>query len=167
MSSYINQWNNMFKDQQSQQQNMAEIDLYYKLETNAYEKILAEPDKIWQGPFEELQYELGFRNKPVIFAGFLEGINSSLRNQIDLEQLSEDSQITLEPDFHKLFLAMHDAKADWLYSIKHWDNIFSAEERQQFLFDWRQSKIARSEKIGRNDPCPCGSGKKYKKCCGK
>ena len=22
------------------------------------------------------------------------------------------------------------------------------------------------EKIGRNDPCPCGSGKKYKKCCG-
>ncbi|GIU78953.1 MAG: hypothetical protein KatS3mg005_2191 [Bryobacteraceae bacterium] len=26
---------------------------------------------------------------------------------------------------------------------------------------------ARSEKTGRNDPCPCGSGKKYKKCCGK
>jgi uncharacterized protein YecA (UPF0149 family) len=24
----------------------------------------------------------------------------------------------------------------------------------------------RVEKIGRNDPCPCGSGKKYKKCCG-
>ncbi|MBI4858984.1 MAG: DUF1186 domain-containing protein [Candidatus Riflebacteria bacterium] len=24
-----------------------------------------------------------------------------------------------------------------------------------------------SQKIGRNDPCPCGSGKKYKKCCGK
>ena len=23
-----------------------------------------------------------------------------------------------------------------------------------------------NEKIGRNDPCPCGSGKKYKKCCG-
>ena len=23
-----------------------------------------------------------------------------------------------------------------------------------------------STKIGRNDPCPCGSGKKYKKCCG-
>ena len=24
-----------------------------------------------------------------------------------------------------------------------------------------------SDKVGRNDPCPCGSGKKYKKCCGK
>lgn len=26
--------------------------------------------------------------------------------------------------------------------------------------------VVREEKIGRNDPCPCGSGKKYKKCCG-
>jgi len=26
---------------------------------------------------------------------------------------------------------------------------------------------SRISKIGRNDPCPCGSGKKYKKCCGK
>ena len=25
----------------------------------------------------------------------------------------------------------------------------------------------KSKKIGRNDPCPCGSGKKYKQCCGK
>ncbi|UCG16509.1 MAG: SEC-C domain-containing protein [Phycisphaerales bacterium] len=24
-----------------------------------------------------------------------------------------------------------------------------------------------TEKVGRNDPCPCGSGKKYKKCCGR
>jgi hypothetical protein len=29
------------------------------------------------------------------------------------------------------------------------------------------SALVRQEKIGRNDPCPCGSGKKYKKCCGK
>lgn len=28
-----------------------------------------------------------------------------------------------------------------------------------------QAKSARS--IGRNDPCPCGSGKKHKKCCGR
>ena len=27
-------------------------------------------------------------------------------------------------------------------------------------------EIDTSKKIGRNDPCPCGSGKKYKKCCG-
>jgi preprotein translocase subunit SecA len=31
----------------------------------------------------------------------------------------------------------------------------------------RSSAVRKTEKIGRNDPCPCGSGKKYKKCCGK
>ncbi len=31
----------------------------------------------------------------------------------------------------------------------------------------KQQPIINKEKIGRNDPCPCGSGKKYKKCCGK
>ena len=26
--------------------------------------------------------------------------------------------------------------------------------------------VRTGQKVGRNDPCPCGSGKKYKKCCG-
>ena len=29
-----------------------------------------------------------------------------------------------------------------------------------------QQVVRGSAKVGRNDPCPCGSGKKYKKCCG-
>jgi len=28
------------------------------------------------------------------------------------------------------------------------------------------SQLSRTPKVGRNDPCPCGSGKKYKRCCG-
>lgn len=35
------------------------------------------------------------------------------------------------------------------------------------FFDRMQKPIRREKKIGRNDPCPCSSGKKYKKCCGK
>jgi hypothetical protein len=31
---------------------------------------------------------------------------------------------------------------------------------------YKPSPAVKSEKIGRNEPCPCGSGKKYKKCCG-
>jgi len=30
----------------------------------------------------------------------------------------------------------------------------------------RKKPVRNAEKVGRNDPCPCGSGKKYKKCCG-
>ena len=29
-----------------------------------------------------------------------------------------------------------------------------------------QQVVRGTAKVGRNDPCPCGSGKKYKKCCG-
>ena len=28
-------------------------------------------------------------------------------------------------------------------------------------------QLSAEKQVGRNDPCPCGSGKKYKKCCGK
>jgi preprotein translocase subunit SecA len=31
----------------------------------------------------------------------------------------------------------------------------------------KQKTVVKGEKVGRNDPCPCGSGKKYKKCCGR
>ena len=30
-----------------------------------------------------------------------------------------------------------------------------------------KKKTIKKQKIGRNDPCPCGSGRKYKQCCGK
>ena len=57
----------------------------------------------------------------------------------------------------------------------------SCEHREQSYFkkidgEWRfiDGEIEKNKpfhreepKIGRNDPCPCGSGKKYKKCCGK
>ncbi|MBR2594456.1 MAG: SEC-C domain-containing protein, partial [Firmicutes bacterium] len=45
------------------------------------------------------------------------------------------------------------------------------EERQMFTNKddtlAKTPKKRQSAKIGRNDPCPCGSGKKYKHCCGR
>ena len=32
-------------------------------------------------------------------------------------------------------------------------------------YQWLKDNPIRSNKIGRNEPCPCGSNKKYKKCC--
>ena len=40
-------------------------------------------------------------------------------------------------------------------------------ERRQFSPSAHTSEPRRkATKVGRNDPCPCGSGKKYKRCCG-
>ena len=55
---------------------------------------------------------------------------------------------------------MHEAKADWLYGLKAWNKVLPPEEQQRLTKEYRTSKIVRHEKIGRNDPCPCGSGKK-------
>lgn len=46
---------------------------------------------------------------------------------------------------------------------------FKKRDGQWFFVDGRlvQEPVRVGEKIGRNDPCKCGSGKKYKKCCGK
>ena len=48
---------------------------------------------------------------------------------------------------------------------------FRRDNGEWFFYDGKmvpQKPFVRTEpKIGRNDPCPCGSGKKYKKCCGK
>lgn len=37
----------------------------------------------------------------------------------------------------------------------------------EFLPDLNKSTLKKDKKVGRNEPCPCGSGKKYKKCCGR
>jgi uncharacterized protein YchJ len=42
-----------------------------------------------------------------------------------------------------------------------------ADARSRVVWDEPgETYVRETPKIGRNDPCPCGSGKKYKKCCG-
>ncbi|MBQ4409963.1 MAG: SEC-C domain-containing protein [Firmicutes bacterium] len=59
-------------------------------------------------------------------------------------------------------------RCDYLYGLEEWKNIVTEERYKQIYDDFRRSRTVRVEKKpGRNDPCPCGSGKKYKNCCGK
>lgn len=44
---------------------------------------------------------------------------------------------------------------------------FSISDQEEQTGTLKQSQQKHAPKIGRNDPCPCGSGKKYKQCCGK
>ena len=53
------------------------------------------------------------------------------------------------------------------YTLPQWDKILTPERRKELYKIQKSSKtIVKPPKVGRNDPCPCGSGKKYKKCCG-
>ncbi|MDL2224780.1 SEC-C domain-containing protein [Eubacteriales bacterium OttesenSCG-928-M02] len=161
----------VFQDWQNFIENMTEDQVdyfqaeYYDKETEAYRDILINKDAPIEGRFDELCEKYGF--EPRMFAGFLEGINASLKKEMELEKLRVNTKVTLDVDFKKLYFHMLEAKANWLYELPEWEDILTPEERQDIVKERNQSKQAVSEKIDRNAPCPCGSGKKYKKCCGK
>ena len=100
--------------------------------------------------------------------GFLDGINDSLKEPNPIETMDEDTVVSLAFDKELLYKNMVDAKADWLYELPQWENIFTEEKRKELYKEQKNSRTVHVEKkVYPNDPCPCGSGKKYKKCCGK
>ncbi len=159
------QWKELANQERPQQQNDAFWKDYLEKEKNNYEYILENRQNVFEGTISELSGKFGMDE--VYFAGFLDGINTSLEEQVELEGLESDNSIKLNINFEKLYFNMLDAKADWLYNLEQWEGLLAEERRNQITKEFRISKMAVSSKVGRNDPCTCGSGKKYKKCCGK
>ena len=131
-----------------------------------YEQLLADPETVVTGTVKELAEK--YQMEVLYMAGFLDGINDSLKEPNPIETMEEDTQMKLDIDLEKLYYHMVEAKADWLYELPAWDNLLSAERRKELYREQKASgTIVKEKKIGRNDPCPCGSGKKYKFCCGR
>lgn len=165
MSLYT-EWTDMVVDYVKRNGEAAFWDYYGAVEKRIYINILTKHTTNLSGSIKELAGN--FETTSLFFMGFLDGINDSLKDSLDLESLNDDSEINITVDYDKLYFNMLDAKADYLYNLPQWDAIFSPEKRKDIQKQWRESKIVvNHNKIGRNDPCPCGSGKKYKKCCGK
>jgi hypothetical protein len=159
------QWKAMVSEEKLQAKRDAFWNDYLEKEKNNYASILENHMQKLEGSVAELAGK--FDMDPVVFTGFLDGIDTSLVTELDLDSIAEDTLLSAEIDFEKLYWNMLDAKAEWLYTLEQWDGILPQEKRDEITKEYKQSKIAVSNKVGRNDPCPCGSGKKYKKCCGK
>jgi uncharacterized protein len=139
---------------------------YFLIEKGIYEQLLTNPDEVVKGTVKELAEK--YNIEVMTMVGFLDGIDESLKVQNPIEDLSEDTEVSLEFDKEKLYKNMVDAKADWLYELPMWDEIFDAEKKKELYKEAKKANtVVKGKKIGRNDPCPCGSGKKYKFCCGK
>ena len=139
---------------------------YFTKEKGVYEKLLSNPDERVEGTVKELaeKYNLTIME----MTGFLDGINECLVKENPIEEMDENTHVNLFFDKEKLYKGMVAAKADWLYNLPMWKEIFDEETLKRFYLEQRKSgTVIKERKIGRNDPCPCGSGKKYKKCCGK
>ncbi len=141
-------------------------DAYFVVEKGIYEQLLANPDEEVRGTVQELADRYNIPLETMV--GFLDGINDSLISPNPIETMTADTEVNLVFDKALLYKNMVDAKADWLYKLPAWNDIFTEEEQKALYLEQKKSgTIIKPKKIGRNDPCPCGSGKKYKFCCGR
>lgn len=139
---------------------------YFELEKGIYAQLLESPETEVEGTVEGLA---GKYNVPLsMMVGFLDGINESLKKENPIEEMDKDTKVSLAFDLEKLYYNMVAAKADWLYELPQWDKLLTNERRKELYLEQKNSNTVRNDKkVGRNEPCPCGSGKKYKQCCGR
>ena len=139
---------------------------YFHVEQGIYKKLLANPSEVVTGTVEELAAK--YETTISLMVGFLDGINDSLKTPNPIDEMEKDTTVSLDMDLEKLYYNMVGARAEWLYTLEEWDELITPERRKEL---YRESKLSttvvKGDKVGRNDPCPCGSGKKYKQCCGK
>lgn len=141
-------------------------DDYFQKEKEIYAQLLTNPDEEVKGTVRELaeKYDVDI----MTMTGFLDGINDSLKEANPIEEMEEDTQVSLVFEKELLYKNMVAAGADWLYELPEWEPIFDEDKRKALYREQKSSTtIVKPDKVYPNDPCPCGSGKKYKKCCGK
>ncbi len=160
-------WRNLAYETEMNQKQATEFwGNYFNLEKGIYEQILAAPEAPVSGTVKELAEK--FNVEVLVMTGFLDGINDSLKTPNPIETMDENTTVSLDYDKEKLYYNMVGCKADWLYELPQWDSLLTEEKRKELYKKQKLSgTVVKGKKIGRNDPCPCGSGKKYKNCCGK
>ena len=163
----LEQWREMAYNETVGQQKLQQLwGAYFQEEKNIYAQLLKNPDEVVEGTVKELADKYGV--SIMTMTGFLDGINDSLKVQNPIEEMEEDTKVNLGFDKSLLYKNMVAAEADWLYNLEVWQDIFDEETRKALYKEQKSSTtIVKDAKVYPNDPCPCGSGKKYKKCCGK
>ena len=166
--SLLDEWRSTAYDDKADQNKLQQMwSSYFLQEKDIYAELLKNPGEKVEGTVAELAERFGLDTMSMV--GFLDGIDESLTEANPLaDDLAEDTVVNLNYDLESLYKNMVDAKADWLYGLPEWEEIFDEEKRTELFKEAKQmNTIRKAPKVYPNDPCPCGSGKKYKKCCGR
>lgn len=163
----LDQWKAVAYNEAADRQQLQKLwEDYFQEEMGIYAQLLKTPDEVVRGTVRELAAE--FQVSIMTMTGFLDGINDSLVEKNPIEEMEADTQVNLGFDKALLYKNMVAAEADWLYNLEEWNNIFDEDTRKALYREQKSSTtVVKDKRVYPNDPCPCGSGKKYKKCCGK
>lgn len=163
----LEQWRNIAYNETTNKDKLQQLwAKYFQEEKDIYAQLLKNPDEVVKGTVKELAEK--FNVSIMTMTGFLDGIDESLVEANPIEEMEEDTVVNLGFDKALLYKNMVAAEADWLYNLEEWNDIFDEDTRKSLYKEQKSSTtIVKDKKIYPNDPCPCGSGKKYKKCCGR
>jgi yecA family protein len=141
--------------------------------------------RMWNTVIDRL--DAGYAHTPILWGseapkaqawaeGFIAGMQAARLRWSNAAESEEDLRMFLVPIFglalnegeeEEGLQATPEARADWIAMLPATTvglhaTMWLHHERERK----RVQQPARSTKVGRNEPCPCGSGKKYKRCCG-
>ena len=162
----LKQWRDMAYSETANKGDLQRLwQTYFQQERDIYAELLKTPDEEVKGTVKELAEKFGV--DIMTMTGFLDGINDSLKEANPIDEMEEDTVVSLAFDKTLLYKNMVAAGADWLYGLEEWNDIFDQDTQKALYKEQKSSMTVRKEaKVYPNDPCPCGSGKKHKKCCG-
>ena len=163
----LQQWRDKAYDEKANKGDLQRLwSAYFAKEKEIYAQLLKNPDEVVKGTVKELAEK--FDVDLMTMVGFLDGIHDSLKDQNPIDDMEEDTVVNLGFDKELLYKNMVAAGADWLYDLEEWKTIFDEDKRKDLYKEQKASgTVIKPAKIYPNDPCPCGSGKKYKKCHGR
>lgn len=171
------------------------FDVEYKVETNNLDKIKKELQELVEKKYEEKEAEIGaeqlrgyerFVILKTVDAKWMDHIDAmdQLKQGVNLRAYGQRDPVTeFKYESYDMFNEMTASiEEEVIRTILHSRRVQEQENTIPSIMkklitnldaakaatsEKSQPKVNKSPKIGRNDPCPCGSGKKYKQCCGK
>lgn len=113
---------------------------YFLIEKNIYEQLLTNPDEVVKGTVKELAEK--YKIDVFTMTGFLDGINDSLLVKNPIEEMEEDTEVSLAFDKELLYKNMVDARAEWLYELPMWDEIFTPEKKKELYLEQKNPELS-------------------------
>ena len=140
----LQQWRDMAYSETANKGDLQRLwSAYFQKEKEIYAQLLKTPDEEVKSTVKELadKYEVDL----MTMTGFLDGINDSLKQANPIEEMEEDTEVSLGFDIELLYKNMVAAGADWLYNLEEWNDIFDEDKRKALYREQKESTTVHKE----------------------